>query len=141
MILMVIYYIDNIEMSVMVQHQKFEIKNYFSKIIFSQFGFHWFVLNYNFEDQYGLEEPTPTYPTNEIFYRDQKKFVEPFGITNFDDVIRLDGNLLFLKKIDISLIISLLSNADNYCLRFYTISVPKIKYNTSYKCRLKKTDE
>lgn len=105
------------------------------KYYFSNFGFHWFVLNYEFDDKYTLQADNYTYPVNDTFLLTYDNIVKPVAIVkrggeicNFDQQYDI-GSMLEL--------IDILNGVDKYCVEFSAISIPKIKYNTSYKCRLK----
>lgn len=106
------------------------------KYYFSNFGFNWFTLNYEFEDKYTLQDENYTYPVNEPFLLTYDNIVKPIAlikrggkICNFDQ--QYDFGSMFE-------LVVLLKGSDIYSIDSYVISVPKIKYNTSYKQRLKK---
>lgn len=109
------------------------------KYYFSNFGWLWFILNYNFKDMYAVEPYIHTYPINELFLLDSERMVKPMA------VVKQGGEIIdYDEQYEIGCMFDLIVNlreTENYFLESYVISVPKILYNTSYKCRLKKTDE
>jgi len=103
---------------------------------FSMFGFQWFILNYNFKDMFAVEAENHTYPINEPFLLTGDNMAKPAAI------IKPDGKTeIYSQKYESGCmfdLLGILNGCDNYSIYSYVISVPKIKYNTSYKCRLNK---
>lgn len=97
------------------------------------------MLNYNFKDQYKVEALNYTYPINESFLLTTEGMATPAVVIKQDGEIK-KYNQQYENGCMFDLIVNL-RTCDNYFLEIYIISVPKILYNTSYKCRLKKTDE
>jgi len=106
------------------------------KHYFSIFGYQWFILNYNFEDQYEVQAFDYTYPVNEPFLLTLEGLVQPIAIlTQNGEIKKIDYNYDFGSMFEL---LMNLNSYENYCIGSYNISVPKINYNTSYKCRLNK---
>jgi hypothetical protein len=105
---------------------------------FSNFGFHWFSLNYEFWDCYTIQTKSCSYPINEPFLLTWDNIPQPVAI------VKQSGEIQnFNQRYDFGSVLELLgvlNNCGNYCVGSYDISVPKIKYNTSYKCRLNKNN-
>ena len=105
------------------------------KYYFSQFGWQWFILNYNFYDMYAVEARDYTYPVNEPFLLTTDGLITPMATFKNSEIKE------FNQQYETGCVFDLLENLDfptNYSIQSYDISVPKILYNTSYKCRLNK---
>jgi hypothetical protein len=101
------------------------------------FGFQWFVLNYEFKDMFAVEAQKYTYLINEVFLLTLDNITTPSAIIKSDGKIeKFNQEYDFGSMLEL---LTLLNSCDNYCINSYTISIPKIKYNTYYKCRLKKS--
>ena len=108
------------------------------KHYFSNFGWQWYILNYNFDDSYAVKALDYTYPVNETFLLTLDNMVTPMGFLKNGEIHE------FNEQYEFGCMLDLLMNLDsysNYCVQSSVISVPKIKYNTSYKCRLNKINK
>ena len=117
--------------SEMMDH-KLMFNNYFSN-----FGWQWYILNYNFNDSHAVEARNYTYPINETFLLTLDNILTPIAIVNSEMKIEE-----YTQPYKIGCMFDLLENlneCNNYSLNSFDVSVPKIVYNTSYKCRLNKT--
>ena len=119
-----------------ITDQKLMFKHYFS-----EFGWHWFLLNYNFKDKYSLLEQAEQTYTNDAYF-----YVTIDEESSYLSKVQEDGkNMEYDQWYTVSCMYDLIDEfrmgveiEKNYFFSSHVISVPKIKYNTSYKCRLKK---
>jgi hypothetical protein len=105
------------------------------KYYFSNFGWQWFVLNYNFKDMYKVEAPHYTYPINEPFLLTLDNIATPIAIVREGEIQEFNQQYETGCMLDL---IDILSGCDNYFIQLHDISIPKIRHGTSYKCRLNK---
>ena len=109
-------------------NQRFLFKNYFY-----QFGFHWFVCEHEFKDKYSITNDNSTYLINELFLLNFFENQKPIGILTAAGEIKL-----FEDEYDCGCMFDLIDVLrEFYSINILEISIPKILYNTKYKCRLK----
>ena len=85
---------------------------------------------------FAVEPINYTYPINEPFLLTGDNMATPAAIVKSDGKIenysqKYESGCMFD-------LLCILNGCDNYCIGSSVISIPKIKYNTSYKCRLGK---
>lgn len=84
---------------------------------------------------YAVEARDYTYPVNEPFLLTTDGLITPMATFKNGEIKE------FNQQYETGCVFDLLENLDfptNYSIQSYDISVPKILYNTSYKCRLNK---
>jgi hypothetical protein len=84
---------------------------------------------------YKVESLSYTYPINEPFLLTLDNIATPIAIVR-------DGKIQeFNQQYETGCmfeLLTILSGDDNYFIQSYDISIPKIKYGTSYNCKLNK---
>jgi hypothetical protein len=103
---------------------------------FSQFGWHFCMLNYNFDDTTFSKKYNNIYTDNDLFILADQSEIDVVSYKNSYIVVNDLSDFLSNGFCLDDLLCNTLTDYKNNYISSNIISVPKIKYNTTHKCRL-----